>query len=444
MNLKRLNPFAGLPNAREVWAWGMYDLANQSFTLLINTLLFALYFKNVVVGDPAKGDALWSGIYAASMLLVVVCSPIVGAIADSRGWRRRFLFGTGLVCSVLTAMLGLAGANQFWLAALLYIPANLSYQLGENFLASFLPGVSTPRTIGRISATGWAMGYVGALVLLIISLVLMKTMGWTSPEYWRPLFVFAGVWFALNMIPSMLFLTEPTVERAHRDVEHRPSLIVDAIGRLKNTVVSAVQYRQLGRFFLAFFVFGMGVQVIIAFASIIASDFGIKDEGLVLFVGQITITAGAAAIATGKFQDRIGARATVMVFLGIWIISTGGLLAISLLPTKPQWAFWVVGNGLGLGIGGIGTAARSLVGRFTPAHKTAEFFGLWGMVYKFAGVVGVASFGQVKAWIGMSTSLALLAGFFVVGLVLLLRVNETAGVRAARRTERDAARERAS
>lgn len=441
MKIERFNPFAGLPNAREVWAWGMFDLANQSFTLLINTLLFALYFKQVVVGDPSRGDALWSGVYAASMLLVVVCSPFVGAIADSRGWRRQFLIGTGLVCSMLTAMLGLVGANQFWLAALLYIPANLSYQLGENFLASFLPGVSTPRTIGRISATGWTMGYVGALVLLILSLVLMKTMGWTTPGSWRPLFVFAGVWFALNMIPSMLYLHEPPVDRAPSGT--RPNLVVDAVRRLQQTVISAGQYRQLGRFFVSFFVFGMGVQVLIAFASIIASDFGIQGQGLVLFVGQITITAGIAAIATGRFQDRIGARATVMVFLGVWIISTGGLLAISLLPTKPQWAFWVVGNGLGIGIGGIGTAARSLVGRFTPSHKTAEFFGLWGMVYKFAGVVGVASFGQVKAWIGMPASLALLAGFFVVGLVLLLRVNETAGLRAARRTERDAAQGRA-
>ncbi|MCB1281925.1 MAG: MFS transporter, partial [Salinibacterium sp.] len=324
------------------------------------------------------------------------------------------------------------------LAALIYIPANVTYQIGENFLASFLPGVSTPRTIGRISALGWAMGYAGALVLLVISIGLMLTMGWESPAMWRPFFIFAGVWFAINMIPALLCLHEPPIDRSVRQASNSQSLLVDAIARLRNTIASAKQYRQLGRFFLAFFIFGMGVQVIIAFASILASDFGITGTGLVIYVGQITITAGLAAVVTGLYQDRLGARTTVIVFLVVWVASALALLAISLLPTKPQWAFWLVGNGLGIGIGGIGTASRSLVGRFTPAHKTAEFFGLWGMVYKAAGVAGVASFGQVKAWIGMPASLGLLSMFFVVGLVLLLRVNETAGLRAARRTERDA------
>lgn len=160
----KLNPFAGLPNPKTVWAWGMYDLANQSFTLLVNTLLFAVYFREViVVDDVQRGTSLWGIVFAASMLLVVIFSPLLGALADSRGLRKAILVGTGVCCASLTIGLGFTGPGLVVLAIVLYIPANFCYQIGENFLASFLPSISTPRNIGRISATGWAMGYVGAL-----------------------------------------------------------------------------------------------------------------------------------------------------------------------------------------------------------------------------------------------------------------------------------------
>ena len=438
----KLNPFHGLENPKTVCAWGLYDLANQSFTLLINTLLFSIYFKEVVVGDDAKGDSLWGLTFAGSMLLVVIASPLLGAVADCRGWRKNFLIWTGVGCCLLTMSFGLIPANAVTLAILLYVPANFLYQIGENFLASFLPSVSTPRTIGRVSATGWAMGYIGALLLLIITGLGMTLLGLGATENWRPFFVFAGVWFALNMIPAAVMLREPKPDQTHG----ASTLAGEAFLRLKETIASASQYRQLVRFLTAFFIYGMGVQVIIAFASIIAKDFGFDQTKLVLYVLQITVTAGIAAIATAKFQDRVGAKPTVLIYLGIWSASALGLLFLSFVKANPQWNirffenpewfFWVVGNGIGFGIGGIGTASRSIVGRFAPDHKTGEFFGLWGMVYKFAAVVGVSSFSQVKAWIGMPASLGLLLGFFALGFVLMLRVDEMAGYRAARRASR--------
>lgn len=430
----RLNPFKGLDNPKTVCAWGLYDLANQSFTLLINTLLFSIYFKEVVVGDDAKGDSLWGLTFAGSMLLVVIASPLLGAVADCRGWRKNFLVWTGVGCCLLTMSFGLIPANAVTLAILLYVPANFLYQIGENFLASFLPSVSTPRTIGRVSATGWAMGYVGALLLLVITGLGMTLLGLGATENWRPFFVFAGVWFALNMIPAAVMLREPKPDETHG----ASTLAGEAFVRLKQTVVSAKQYRQLVRFLTAFFIYGMGVQVIIAFASIIAKDFGFTQTKLVIYVLQLTVTAGIAAIGTAKFQDRIGAKPTVLIYLSIWSLAALGLLIMSLIPGCPEWPFWVVGNGIGFGIGGIGTASRSIVGRFAPDHKTGEFFGLWGMVYKLAAVVGVSSFSQVKAWIGMPASLGLLLGFFAVGFVLMLRVNEMDGYKAARRASRAA------
>jgi len=204
------------------------------------------------------------------------------------------------------------------------------------------------------------------------------------------------------------------------------------------TLAHARRHRQLWRFLLAFLIYGFGVQTIIAFAGIIARDFGFGRVALVLFIAQLTITAGLAAALTGRFQDRLGARNTVVLYLGVWVASCAGMVAISAVfgNTGPAWPLWVVGNGLGFALGGIGTASRSMVARLTPRDRTAEFFGLWGVAYKAAGAVGVLGFGAVARYLGELASLVLLGGFFLVGLVLVLRVNERAGVREALRAER--------
>lgn len=480
------NPFAGLENPKRVWAWGMYDLANQSFTLLIITLLFSLYFKDVVVAGPTmqrlamdagldpsavaalaqnhagaadafgeaelssarsvidrasrSGDLAWSLVHGVSYIVVVLLSPLLGAAADVRAWRKRMLIGTGLVCAALTCMLGILPPQWFIVLAAAYFVGNVFYQVGENFLASFLPEVSTPRTIGRVSALGWAMGYLGALVLLLLVACGMLMFGLGETSSWRPLFVFAGVWFVLGMIPSMLILPEPDHRRGDVSINRQSTLRAtagEAFDRVKDTLTHATQYRQLVLFLCAFFVYGLGVQVVIGFASIIASGFGFAQAELVLFVLQITVTAGIAAIVTGKFQDRIGARTTVIIYLFIWVLSSGALLAMTLATHPPVWLMWVIGNGLGFGLGGIGTASRSLVARFTPKHRSAEFFGLWGLSYRAAAAAGVLSFGAVKAAMGDAGAMGLLLSFFVIGLGMMLFVNESAGVRAAKRAERD-------
>jgi len=249
---------------------------------------------------------------------------------------------------------------------------------------------------------------------------------------WRPLFIFAGLWFLIGMLPSWLFLRE-----RDRDVTAQGNIVVTAVRQVGRTIVNAGQFKHLTIFLIAFFVYGLGVQTIINFASIIAADFGIEGQALFLFVLQLTVVAGVTAIATGFFQDKIGAKRTVLIYLVVWLAATGGLILISSLKSKPEWAFWVVGNGIGMGLGGIGTASRSMVAQFAPRQRAAEFFGLWGLSYKLAGAVGVLSFGLVKAGLGNSNALVLLACFFAVGFVLMLFVNEKSGCSAARQAERD-------
>lgn len=443
IGLRRLNPFRGLSNPREVWAWGMFDLANQSFTLLIITVLFSLYFKNLVTESALqrgleleqagnRGDFVWSLVHGSSYLVVVLLSPLLGAAADARSWRKEILLLTGCLCAVLTVALGLVPPSLLIVLAIAYFVANVAYQLGENFLASFLPDISTPKNIGRISATGWTMGYVGALLLLVLVLGLMLLLGWRDPSRWRPFFALAGIWFLAGMVPAALFLYE-----RKRTTTIRGNLVSESVRRVFATLRHSSKYRHLALFLTAFLVYGFGVQVVIGFASIIGARFGIKDEQLVLFVLQITVTAGIAAIATAMFQDRIGAKRTVQIYLVVWIASALALTILSTRKGGSSMPLWIIGNGLGFGLGGIGTASRSMVGLFAPRHRAAEFFGLWGLTYKLAAAIGVLTFGAVTELTGDVGAMMLLTGFFVVGFLLMIPVSEQKGIEAARAAERE-------
>ncbi|MEM1165117.1 MAG: MFS transporter [Planctomycetota bacterium] len=493
--LARLNPLRGLPNPREVWAWGTFDLANQSFTLLIITLLFPLYFKQVVVGEPVVAEALgaasvdpseaaalaaafgdrgeghltteegsehlaaleqvdpsaaaavrdafetaantgdfrWGLVVSCSLLLVVIVSPVLGALADAKAWRKQILLTVGVVCGVMTMGLGLIGPGALLGAVALFVVGNIGYQLSENFLASFLPSISTRKNIGRVSAIGWSMGYLGALCLLVILAISTAVLGWETPPQWKPFFVFAGLWFLVGMLPTAFLLPDDTVP----DPDAHTNLFVCAYHRLADTVSHASRYRQLVLFLSAFLIYGFGVQVIVNFASILAKDLGIEGTGLVIFVMQITVTAGLAAFATSRFQDTIGTKPTLLIYLGLWLVSALAVLGIELASDPPQWTFWLAGNGLGFALGGSGTATRAMVGQFTPRHRAAEFFGLWGLTNKLAGAIGVPVFATVKSAIGDAAALGVLSGFFLVGGVMVLFVSERGGALAARRAERE-------
>jgi len=430
----RLNLFHGLPNKREVWAWSMFDLANQSFALLINTLFFSVYFKSRVVAEPDRGDSLWGWAVGLSSLAFVLASPVLGAVADYTSRKKESLFVFYVLSVAFTCSLALAEPNAVTLAFALYFVANFSVSAGEVFIASFLPEISNARNIGRISAIGWTTGYVGALIVLPLTLLITGLDDFSDADYKR-VFFFAGVWMLLTAIPTFLFLKErPLVEKA----PERHALLTIGFTRLAETLRSAAHYKHLLRFLLCFLVFGAGVQTVIYFAGIIAKDdFGFSDAKRTIFLLQLTIAAGAGAIGVGMFQDRIGRRFTILILLVVWAVCS---LGAALTPTRPEyeWAFWVVGNGIGFGLGGVGTASRAFVGFLTPRHKTAEFFGLWGLTWRLGAVTGPPAFGLIKRFVSDQAALLALALVFVVGFLGLLFVDERRGHRAALRAERTA------
>jgi MFS transporter, UMF1 family len=409
----------------------MYDLANQSFQLLINTLLFSLYYTQVIAPDPKTGERHWGFMAAASMLLVMLVSPVLGALADARAWKREVLLTTGIACSILTASLALLGQGQVWGAVLLFIPASLLCGIGENFLGSFLPEISTPQTIGRISALGFVMSYTGALLLLGITAAAVYLMGWKDPSQWRWLFVFAAAWFLAGIVPAFYHLHE----RAQRDPSAGTRTAAGAaLGRIGQTIRDAGRHRQLLGLLGIAIIYQMGYMTVIYFASVIAKNQGAKVGTTLVLALIMTVSAGVAAAVVSRAQDRLGHRTTIIASLAVWAVSTL-VLAAGIALNADNRLFWGVAVGWGLGLGSIGTATRAAVGAFTPRHKSAEFFGLYGMTYRLATVVGVPLFGVVSTQAGQTSALLMLAAFFGVGVALMFVIDDRRGVQEARDAE---------
>lgn len=436
VRLAALNPLEGVANRREVVSWALYDLANQSFTVLINTVFFAVYFKEHVARDPKRGVAAWGLAVGLSNLLVLLCAPVFGAMADHAGAKKKALLALTGGCVALTILLAALPPTIPHAALAIgaaYVAANFCFASAEAFVSAFLPEIAPPApgAIARISAFGWTLGYVGTLLVLPASLLIVGRGAITADEH-RLVFLFAAAWFAACSIPTFLFVTE----RARP----RPSgagrvLVAEGFARLAQTARAATRYRHLLRFLVVFAVYSCGTQTVIYFATIVAKDqFHFSDTKLILFMLQLGATAGVGALLAGWMHARLGHRGVIVVYLVVWVAATLGAAAV---PPGPrfEWAFWVVGNGVGLALGGIGTSSRAMVGALTPTDKSAEFFGLWSLAYRLAGVVGPAAFGALTASSGPARALLLVVAFFVIGLIGVWFVDEREGEMAARAPE---------
>jgi UMF1 family MFS transporter len=430
MPAPRLYPLHDLPHQDRIWAWISYDVANQSFTLLVNTLLFPLFFQDVVVAGHDRADTLWSLILAASMLFVVIASPIVGAIADDRSWKKESLIATGLACALLTCAFALIREGQILFAALLYIPANFLFSVGENFLAAFLPELSRREDMGRLSGFSWACAYFSALILLVITAIGMNVGDIKAPSQWRPFFVFAGVWFLVFMIPTALVLRERDRPVAHAG----HSVWTVGFVRLAESLHQTRQFRDLVTLLIASLLYGAGMNVIIFFASILASEFGFEGEKLVIFVAVITVSGIVGTLIPTICQDRFGHKNTTVSLLVLWLFTALALAAFAWQFKRdpahtPSWPLWLFGNLIGFGLGSLGSANRAFVGFLTPASRTAEVFGVWGMVFKLAAILTIP-FAYVKDRLGTPASLCVLAFFILCGLIVTLFVDERRGLKA--------------
>lgn len=434
---------ASRASKKEILGWAMFDFANQAYTLLIITVIYGDLFTRIIVGDAESGyrlgNLLWSLALSLSYLLVVITGPVCGAIMDFSATRKRFLFASYLVTVVATSLLYFVTPGYVLLGVLLLIVSNYAYSIGESFIASFLPDLGRPEDLGKISGFGWALGYVGGLVATAFALLFLGEVSEENFARIRWVGPFAGAFFLVAAIPTFVWLQE---RGRPRRLKNSSNYLALGMRRVWRTCKGLADYRDLAILMGSIFFAMCGISIIIAFTFIYGAQVIRWDEPVrVLMFVVVQITATLGALVFGFIQDRIGAKLTYALTLGLWVLA---ITLIYLTPNLATWAqaglgvnwqaqyiFLVVGILAGTCLGSTQSAGRALVGLFSPKAKAAEMFGFWGLVSKAAAIVGLLGLGLLQVAFGLQVSILFCILLFGLALAVVLRVDEGRGRRRA-------------
>ncbi|MCH7497336.1 MAG: MFS transporter [Candidatus Marinimicrobia bacterium] len=418
---------------RSMYSWAMYDFANSPFTTMVVTFIYATYFAKVIAPDAITGTVLWSRGVTITALTVAFLSPFAGALADRGGYRKLFLLLATAVCIFGSAMLYRPLPGQITQALMWFVIANIAFEMANVFYNSYLPDIAPPNRLGWVSGMGWSLGYVGGLVAMILSLVglVNADVPWfgfskEAGQNIRATNLLVAGWFAIFAVPMFLWVKE---DRSQVPRTKEPILRA-TLQQLAETFREIRRYRQVVRLLLARLIYNDALVTIFAFGGIYAvGTFGFSIEEVIVFGIALNFAAGIGAFALGYVDDVLGGKRTIQLSLIGLILAT--LLAV-VAPNR--LAFWIAGMGIGLFIGPNQAASRSLMARFTPQHKKAEFFGLFAFSGKATAFVGPLLLGVLtQAFQSQRAGIWVVLVLFIVGALLLRRVEEAEGLQMSKR-----------
>jgi MFS transporter, UMF1 family len=397
-----------------IFAWTLFDFANTAFSVIIVTVIFPRYFINHVSGGHSS---LWGLAVSLSMILAAMLSPPLGAAADSSHRKKSFLLFFTLVSILCTALLYFVDEGMVVTGIALFVLANVGFEGGLVFYDAFLPRLTSKVSYGRVSGYGFAMGYLGALtVLLIVIMILPES---SSPDYLhmvRMSFLIAAGFFFLFSLPLFLFVNEPSSIRQQRYTFREG--FRKANKTFKSLFITK-EYPDIARFLIAFFMYNDGILTVIAFAAIFAEKIlHMSDRDIIVFFAIVQTSAIIGSFFFGIITDKIGPKKTIIITLVIWIaISLGSYFVISVS------GFYVVAMGAGIAIGSSQSASRSFMALLTPPEREAEFFGFYdGLCGKASAVIGPVIFGLISDFTNERVAALSVSLFFIAGLIIIQKV----------------------
>jgi len=373
---------------KQLYGWVIYDFANTIFSMNIITM----YFAQWIIVDNGKEDIWYSFAYAASMLLVAVTMPVLGAVSDGYGKRKPFLLTLTLGCIFGTVLIGIVSQNvalvdlRVYLALALFIIANFSFEGGLVFYNALLPEVSTPKNIGRISGLGVGLGYFGAILglLMIKPFVDGNLFGLKLPYFLgggrEKAFIPTAFFFLLFSLPAFIWIKEKA-----KDKDRRFKLnIKKAFNRVWDGIIHTKKYPGVLRFLISDYFFEDAIATTIVFMAVYAQVvMGIGDEVKVWFFILSTTFAVLGSFLCGFITDLIGPKKTLFFVVIGWIFS----LSI-IMFTHNLALFWIIGSLIGIFLGSTWTSSRPLLTSLAPREMLGEFFGLYSLSGRAAAIVG--------------------------------------------------------
>jgi UMF1 family MFS transporter len=444
------------PPRRAVISWMFFDWAAQPYFSLITTFVFAPYFATRVASDAAAGQSLWGFATAAAGLLIALASPVLGAIADASGRRKPWIAGFGAVFVIGACIMWIGKPGDPSLIPPLLIAygfATIGVEFATVFNNAMMPTLVPPDKIGRLSGSGWALGYVGGILSLILVLGFMAA----NPTTGRTLFglvpilgldpasfegdrisgPLSGIWFVVFVLP--MFLLTP-------DFPARMSIgnaVRDGLGELRTTLRALPQHKSMLAFLIANMIYTDGLVSLFAFGGIYAAGtFGWNTIQIGTFGIVLAVAGTLGAFLGGRLDDAVGPKRVIAGSMLLLLLSVIAILLIDretiffikvtppvagggLFAAPAEKAYLALGCLIGMAGGPLQAASRTLLIHLAPQDRIAQFFGLFALTGKVTSFMGPLLIGLVTAvTASQKAGMAVLVVFFVVGLGLLARARE--------------------
>ena len=425
--MKQLLARVGLSRP-ELRAWAMYDWANSAFWSTVVTAVFPPFFSSYAAAGLAPVDATarfaWATTIAA--VIIAVLGPVLGALADYRAWKKRLLAVFVTIGVTATLLMAAIQRGDWLFAVVVFMVGNIAVSTTLVFYDSLLPHIAKPDEIDRVSTAGFAIGFIGGGIVLLLNLAwILSPTTFGLPDTVAAIklsFVSVAVWWGVFTLPLLRRVPEPrAVLEADETMGANPVRV--AFTRVRETFRELRTFRQAFLMLVAFLLYNDGIQTMIRMASIYGAEVGIDQNAQIAAFVLVQFVGVPCAFLFGAMADRIGAKRALFGALAVYT----GISILGYFMTS-AWHFFALAFLVGMVQGGSQALSRSLFARMIPKHKSSVYFGFYSVFEKFAGVAGPAVFATSVTLFGSSRVAVLsVIAFFIVGAMVLTRVNVAEG-----------------
>jgi len=410
---------------RRVFSWAFYDWANSAFATVVMAGFFPVFFKKFWAADlAATGSTFWLGmVNSVASLLIVVCAPLLGAIADQAGAKKRFLIGFTCLGVLSSGALFFLAQGEWGMALAIYLLGVLGFSGSNIFYDALLVDVASPEKYERVSALGYALGYLGGGLLFAFCVLMTLSpaaFGFAdSAQAVRTSFLSVALWWALFTVPVAFWVPEGP----RRGAPGWRTAVRGGMRQLAQTFRQVRRLRTTFLFLVAYWFYIDGVDTIVRMAVDFGLAIGFEANSLMVALLITQFVGFPAALVFGRLGERWGAQRSILLAIGIYMLVVLGASSMDRVEE-----FYLLAVVIGLVQGGIQALSRAVFAGLIPAGQTAEFFGFFNMVGKFAAVLGPALVGLAAALTGDSRlSLIPILLLFLIGALLLWRLDLEAG-----------------
>jgi len=418
-----------MDDRRKIISWALYDWANSAFAITVMSAFFPLFLKQYwSAGADATLTTFRLGLAnSIGGIAIALLSPILGAIADQAGTRKRYLILFAAMAIVMTTGLSFAARGEWVLAVALYVLASIGFSGSNSFYDALLVSVASEPKLHQVSCLGFALGYLGGGLLFALNVAMTLWPAYfglaDASEAVRLSFGMVAAWWAVFSIPLLIYVKEPEAGRLSGW-----AAVSAGARRLAATLRQAGRLRIVLLFLVAYLLYIDGVGTVARMALDYGMAIGFQEKDLIVALLITQFVGLPATIAFGYLGARFGAKSGIYVGIGVYIAATLWGYAM-----QHVWEFYALAVVIGLVQGGVQSLSRSLFARIMPAARAGEFFGFYNMLGKFAVVIGPLLVGSAALATGSSrAAILVILALFIAGGVLLYFVDEDAGARLAR------------